>query len=133
MIRTGEDVAVFVVNVARDEGREEGQEKVPEPVGGGRKCALLGARARWESLANQNPDTPANERGQVSSTIRKETHGAQVVAKPQMNMQAETIITVYVVQSSKYMLLRSIRTIANGLVRLWVLGGSSCGEHKEPC
>ena len=36
--------------------------------------------------------------GQVSSTIRKETHGAQVVAKPQMNMQAETIITVCIVQ-----------------------------------
>ena len=62
MIRTGEDVAVFVVDVAGDEGREEGQEEVPEPVGGGRQCALLGTRARWESLADQNPDTPANER-----------------------------------------------------------------------
>ena len=31
------------------------------------------------------------------------------------------------------MFLRSIRTIADGLVRLWILSGSGCGEHKEPC
>lgn len=34
--RTCENVAVFVMDVAGDEGREEGQEEVPEPVGGGR-------------------------------------------------------------------------------------------------
>ena len=50
--RTGEDVAVFVVDVAYDEGREECQEEIPEPVGGGRECALLGAGPRWEGLAD---------------------------------------------------------------------------------
>ena len=30
-------------------------------------------------------------------------------------------------------MLLSIRTIADGLVRLWILSGSGCGEHKEPC
>ncbi len=44
---TGGDVAVFVVDIAYDEGREECQEEIPEPVGGGRECALLGAGARW--------------------------------------------------------------------------------------
>ncbi len=50
--RTSEDVAVFVLDVAYDEGREECQEEIPEPVGGGRECALLGARACWEGLAD---------------------------------------------------------------------------------
>ena len=59
-IRTCKNVAVFVLDVARDEGREEREEEVPEPVGSGCQRALLRTRPGWESLANQNPDTPAN-------------------------------------------------------------------------
>ena len=59
-IRTCKNVAVSVLDVARDEGREEREEEVPEPVGSGCQRALLGTRPGWESLANQNPDTPAN-------------------------------------------------------------------------
>jgi hypothetical protein len=135
-VRTCKNVAVSVVDVACDEGREECEEEVPEPVGSGRQCALLGTRPCWESLANQNPDTPVNVVSCLShgrSDVR-ETYGAQVVAKPQMNMQAETIITAW--SASKYMhswkMLR-IRTVTNSLVRRWVLGSSGCGKYKEPC
>ena len=91
------------MDVGCDEGREEREEEVPEPVGSGRQSALLGTRPCWEGFTDQNPDTSANG---VSCRVMEsmlQTYGAQVVAKPQMNMQAETIITVWVGELKYYM------------------------------
>ena len=62
--RTGEvarreDEPVAELDRADDERREEREEEVPQPVGRGCERGLACARARWERLADQDPDAPA--------------------------------------------------------------------------
>jgi hypothetical protein len=52
-----EDVSVPEVNRGGDEGREERDEEVPEPVGSRGECSLLGTSTGGESLSNDNPNT----------------------------------------------------------------------------
>lgn len=52
----GKDVAVAVVDGAGDPGREEGDEEVPQPVGGRAETHGDGAVARGEHLTNDGPD-----------------------------------------------------------------------------
>lgn len=52
----GEDVAVLVADGAGDPGREEGDEEVPQPVGGGAETHGHGAVARREHLSDDRPD-----------------------------------------------------------------------------
>ena len=57
-VAPGEDEAVAVVDRVGDEGREEGEEEVPEPVARGGECGLARARAGREGLADEDPDAP---------------------------------------------------------------------------
>lgn len=51
-----ENVAVGVVDGARDEGREEGDEEVPSPVGGGCDTDGDGTVAGWVEFTADSPD-----------------------------------------------------------------------------
>lgn len=52
----GEDVSVLEVDGASDEGREEGDEEVPGPVGGRCDTHTHGTVARWVELSDHDPD-----------------------------------------------------------------------------
>lgn len=55
-IASRKHVAVAEVDGRRDEGREEGKQEVPQPVGGSRQRHALGAVARRVQLAADGPD-----------------------------------------------------------------------------
>lgn len=55
-VTAGKDVAVAEVNGARDEGGEEGNEKVPGPVAGGGEGHCCGAVAGGEDFGLDGPD-----------------------------------------------------------------------------
>ena len=59
-----EDVSVTEVDVGRDEGGEEGDEKVPGPVRGRGHGHALGPIAGWEELARDGPDHGAPGAGE---------------------------------------------------------------------
>lgn len=56
-----EDEPVAVLDRGDDEGGEEREEEVPQPVARGGERSLAGARARGEGFTDENPDTPVNK------------------------------------------------------------------------
>lgn len=102
----GKDVAVAVVDGARDPGGEEGDEEVPQPVGGGAETHGDGAVAGGEHFSDDGPDegTPLFSmrvsivdlgksglfRGEGTKLKKKLT----VIAKPTMNKHAEAIMAL---------------------------------------
>lgn len=105
----GEDVAVAVVDGAGDPGGEEGDEEVPQPVGGRAETHGGGAVAGREHLTDDGPDegTPLLSGGlarwarrtgelRVRQRDRSCDAGTQltVTAKPTMKRQAEAIMAL---------------------------------------
>lgn len=64
-VAPGEDVAVAEIDGARDEGGEEGEQEVPQPVAGGAQRHALGAVARGVQLAGDGPDHGAPGGGEA--------------------------------------------------------------------
>lgn len=73
----GEDVAVAVANGGGDPGCEEGDEEVPQPVGGGAEGHSDGTVAGWEHFTDDGPDkrTPLFECG-LAELISPKMHCA---------------------------------------------------------
>lgn len=55
-IATGKDIAIAKVDSASNEWCEEGEKKIPKPVGGSRKCHALGPVSRRVEFAADGPD-----------------------------------------------------------------------------
>lgn len=55
-VAPGKDVAVLVPDAVDDEGREEGEQEVPDPVAGRGEGGAVGADAEGEDFANCDPD-----------------------------------------------------------------------------
>lgn len=72
------DVPVPEINVTGNEGREESEQEVPEPVRGGRKRHALGPVARRIQLAANSPDHGApGGREAEDEEAREDDHGAR--------------------------------------------------------
>ncbi|PNY27449.1 hypothetical protein TCAP_02624 [Tolypocladium capitatum] len=67
-----EDVPVLEVDRLGDEGREEGDEKVPDPVARRSQRHALGAVPRWEQLRLDGPDHGAPGRREAEDEERRE-------------------------------------------------------------